>query len=152
MTAQQPAGVGKVLKLGRWVLCTSIGDDGCFSFLRFSFVFRLSYPPSSPFSSARLYYRKLTHGENPGKNTRAKCPKRDRSRHPGRKEKNMQKYSVERCVGNTVEVVGVYETKEEMLKALEAEKKKEKPGVVTGISGRLDEKGRRRSGEVYRVY
>ena len=64
----------------------------------------------------------------------------------------MQKYSVERCVGNTVEVVGVYETKEEMLKALEAEKKKEKPGVVTGISGRLDEKGRRRSGEVYRVY
>ena len=64
----------------------------------------------------------------------------------------MQKYSVERCVGNTIEVVGVYESKEEMLKALEAEKKKEMPGVVTGISGKLDEKGRRRAGEVYRFF
>ena len=64
----------------------------------------------------------------------------------------MQKYSVERCVGNTIEVVGVYETKEEMLNALETEKKRDLPGVVTGISGNLDEKGHRRSGEVYRVY
>ena len=66
--------------------------------------------------------------------------KRDRSRRPGRKEKNMQKYSVERCVGNTVEVVGMYETKEEMLATLEAEEKKEPPGLVTGISGKLIDK------------
>ena len=64
----------------------------------------------------------------------------------------MQKYSVERCVGNTVEIIGVYETKEEMLKALGTEKNRNPPGVVTGISGKLDEKGHRRSGEVYRVY
>ena len=64
----------------------------------------------------------------------------------------MQKYSVERCVGNTVEVLGVYESREEMLAALEAEQKKEIPGVVTGISGRLDKRGHRIPGEVYRVY
>ena len=64
----------------------------------------------------------------------------------------MHKYSVERCVGHTIEVVGVYESKEAMLKALETEKKRDLRGVVTGISGRLSEKGHRRPGEVYRVY
>ena len=64
----------------------------------------------------------------------------------------MQMFSVERCVGNTIKVVGMYESKEEMIKSLEAEKKRDLPGVVIGISGRLDKRGHRIPGEVYRVY
>ena len=66
----------------------------------------------------------------------------------------MTRYAVQRCIGNTVEVLGMYESKEEMLAAKEhfALRYAGQPGVVTGISGNLDEKGRHRPGEMYRIY
>ena len=66
----------------------------------------------------------------------------------------MTRYAVQRCIGNTIEVFGMYETKEEMLAAKEhfALRYAGQPGVVTGISGNLDEKGRHRPGEMYRIY
>ena len=66
----------------------------------------------------------------------------------------MTRYAVQRCIGNTIEVLGMYETKEEMLAAKEhfALRYAGQPGVVTGISGNLDEKGRHRPGEMYRIY
>ena len=64
-------------------------------------------------------------------------------------ESNMQ-----RCIGNTSEVLGMYETKEKMLAAKEhfALHYAGQPGVVTGISGNLDEKGRRKPGEMYWIH
>ena len=66
----------------------------------------------------------------------------------------MTRFAVQRCIGNTIEVLGMYETKEEMLAAKEhfALRYAGQPGVVTGISGNLDEKGRHRPGEMYRIY
>ena len=66
----------------------------------------------------------------------------------------MTRYAVQRCIGNAIEVLGMYESKEEMLAAKEhfALRDAGQPGVVTGISGNLDEKGRHRPGEMYRIY
>ena len=66
----------------------------------------------------------------------------------------MTRYAVQRCLGNTIEVLGMYESKEEMLAAKEhfALRYAGQPGVVTGISGNLDEKGRHQPGEMYRIY
>ena len=66
----------------------------------------------------------------------------------------MTRYAVQRCIGNTIEVLGIYESKEEMLAAKEhfALRYAGQPGVVTGISGNLDEHGRHRPGEMYRIY
>ena len=66
----------------------------------------------------------------------------------------MTRFAVQRCIENTIEVLGMYGTKEEMLAAKEhfALLYAGQPGVVTGISGNLDEKGRHRPGEMYRIY
>ena len=66
----------------------------------------------------------------------------------------MTRFAVQRCIGNTIEVLGIYETKEEMLAATNrfALQYAGKPGIINGISGYLDENGRRRPGEIYRIY
>ena len=66
----------------------------------------------------------------------------------------MTRFAVQRCIGNTIEVLGIYETKEEMLAATNrfALQHAGKPGIINGISGYLDENGRRRPGEMYRIY
>ena len=66
----------------------------------------------------------------------------------------MTRFAVQRCIGNEIEVLGMYESKEEMLAAKEcfALHYAGQPGVVTGISGNLDEKGRHRPGEMYWIY
>ena len=66
----------------------------------------------------------------------------------------MTRFAVQRCVGNTIEVLGKYETKEEMLAAkdLFTTRYDGQPGIVNGISGNLDDKGRCKPGEVYRIY
>ena len=66
----------------------------------------------------------------------------------------MTRFAVQRCVGNTIEVLRVCETKEEMLEAEEHFQRQYagQPGIIIGISGNLDEKGRRKPGEMYRVY
>ena len=66
----------------------------------------------------------------------------------------MTRFAVQRCIGNTIEVLGIYETKEEMLTAKERFELQyaEQPGVVNGISGNLDEQGRHRAGEMYSIY
>ena len=66
----------------------------------------------------------------------------------------MTRFAVQRCIGNTIEVLGMYETKEEMLAAKERFVKQYagQPGVINGISGNLDENGRHRVGEMYRIY
>ena len=66
----------------------------------------------------------------------------------------MTRFAVQRCIGNTIEVLGIYETKEEMLAATNrfALQYAGKPGIINGISGNLDENGRRRPGEMYRIY
>ena len=66
----------------------------------------------------------------------------------------MTRFAVQRCSGNTIEVLGIYETKEEMLAATNrfALQYAGKPGIINGISGYLDENGRRRPGEMYRIY
>ena len=66
----------------------------------------------------------------------------------------MTRFAVQRCIGNTIEVLGIYETKEEMLAATNrfALQYAGKPGIINGISGYLDENGRRRPGEMYRIY
>ena len=66
----------------------------------------------------------------------------------------MTRFAVQRCIGNSIEVLGIYETKEEMLAAKERYVKQyaDQPGVITGISGNLDENGRHRAGEMYRIY
>ena len=66
----------------------------------------------------------------------------------------MTRFAVQRCIGNTIEVLGIYETKEEMLAATNrfALQYTGKPGIINGISGNLDDKGRRKPGEVYRIY
>ena len=67
---------------------------------------------------------------------------------------DMTRFAVQRCIGNTIEVLGIYETKEEMLAATHrfALQYAGKPGIINGISGNLDENGRRRPGEMYRIY
>ena len=66
----------------------------------------------------------------------------------------MTRFAVQRCIGNTIEVLGIYETKEEMLTAKERFELQyaEQPGVVNGISGNLDEQRRHRAGEMYSIY
>lgn len=66
----------------------------------------------------------------------------------------MTRFAVQRCLGNTIEVLGIYETKEEMLAAKEGFVKlyAGQPGVINGISGNLDENGHHRVGEMYRIY
>ena len=66
----------------------------------------------------------------------------------------MTRFEVQRCVGNTIEVLGIYETKEDMLAATNhfMVEYAGQPGIVNGISGNLDEKGRRMPGEMYRMY
>ena len=66
----------------------------------------------------------------------------------------MTRFEVQRCVGNTIEVLGIYETKEEMqaAKGRFAIRYAGMPGIINGISGNLDENGRRKPGEVYRIY
>ena len=66
----------------------------------------------------------------------------------------MTRFAVQRCIGNTIEVLGSYEAKEEMLAAKDffVLRYAGKPGIVNGISGNLDENGRRKPGEVYRIY
>ena len=66
----------------------------------------------------------------------------------------MTRFAVQRCIGNTIEVLGIYETKEEMLTAKDrfALRNAGMPGIINGISGNLDEKGRHKPGEVYRIY
>ena len=66
----------------------------------------------------------------------------------------MTRFAVQRCVGNTIEVLGIYETKEEMLAATNhfTVEYAGQPGIINGVSGKLDENGRRKPGEVYRIY
>lgn len=66
----------------------------------------------------------------------------------------MTGFAVQRCIGNDIEVLGTYETKEEMLAAKEHFVKQyaNQPGVINGISGNLDENGLHRVGEMYRIY
>ena len=66
----------------------------------------------------------------------------------------MTGFAVQRCIGNDIEVLGTYETKEEMLaaKALFVRQYAGLPGVINGISGNLDENGLHRIGEMYRIY
>ncbi len=66
----------------------------------------------------------------------------------------MTRFAVQRCIGNDIEVLGTYETKEEMLAAKECFLKQYagQPGIVNGISGDLDENGLHRVGEMYRIY
>ena len=66
----------------------------------------------------------------------------------------MTGFAVQRCIGNDIEVLGTYETKEEMLAAKErfVLQYAGQPGVVTGISGNLDENGLHRPNEMYRIY
>lgn len=66
----------------------------------------------------------------------------------------MTRFAVQRCIGNDIEVLGIYETKEEMLAAkdLFVTQYVGKAGVINGISGNLDDKGRHRPGEMYRIY
>lgn len=55
----------------------------------------------------------------------------------------MMKYSVERCVENDIEVLGIYETKEEMLaaKAQFESQYNGQPGVINGVYADMDENG-----------
>ena len=66
----------------------------------------------------------------------------------------MTRFAVQRCIGNTIEVLGIYKTKEDMLAAKGRFERRYtgQPGIVNGISGNLDEKGRHKPGEVYRIY
>ena len=66
----------------------------------------------------------------------------------------MTRFAVQRCIGNDIEVLGIYETKEEMLAAKERfiRQYAGQPGVVSRISGNLDEHGRHRPCEIYRIY
>ena len=66
----------------------------------------------------------------------------------------MTRFAVQRCIENTIEVLGIYESKEEMLRALEELRCQYEglPGVINGISGNLDEKGHILSGTMYRIY
>ena len=66
----------------------------------------------------------------------------------------MTRFAVQRCIGNTIEVLGMYEGKEEMLRALEELRCQYdgQPGGINGISGELDEKGHILSGTMYRIY
>ena len=66
----------------------------------------------------------------------------------------MTRFAVQRCIENTIEVLGIYESKEEMLEAKDRFVKQYAghPGIVSGISGNLDKYGRHRVGEMYRIY
>ena len=66
----------------------------------------------------------------------------------------MTRFAVQLVIENTIEVLGIYKSKEEMLAAKERFELQYagQPGVVTGISGNLDEQGRHRAGEMYRIY
>ena len=66
----------------------------------------------------------------------------------------MTRFAVQRCIGNTIEVLGIYKTKEDMLaaKGRFAVEYAGQPGIINGISGKLDENGRRKPGEMYRMY
>ena len=66
----------------------------------------------------------------------------------------MTRFAVQRCIGNSIAVLGIYETKEEMLEAKDHFVKQYagQPGIVNGISGNLDEQGHHRVGEMYRIY
>ena len=66
----------------------------------------------------------------------------------------MTRFAVQRCIGNTIEVLGMYESKEEMLRALELLKEKYagQPGVINGVSGELDKKGYNPPGKMCRLY
>ena len=66
----------------------------------------------------------------------------------------MTRFAVQRCVGNTIVVLGIYETKEEMLAAKDRFENRYagQLGIINGISGNLDEKGRHKPGEVYKIY
>ena len=66
----------------------------------------------------------------------------------------MTRFEVQRCVGNTIEVLGIYETKEEMLAATNhfTVEYAGQPGIINGVSGKLDENGRRMPCEMYRMY
>ena len=66
----------------------------------------------------------------------------------------MTRFAVHRCIGNTIEVLGMYESKEEMLRALEALRflYAGQSGVINGISGELDEKGHNSPGKLYQLY
>ena len=66
----------------------------------------------------------------------------------------MTRFAVQRYFGNTIEVLGMYESKENMLQALEKMKVQyvSKPGVINGISGNLDDNGLNSPGEMYRIY
>ena len=66
----------------------------------------------------------------------------------------MTRFEVQRCVGNTIEVLGIYETKEEMLAAANrfALQYACQSGIINGVSGKPDENGRRKSGEIRRMY
>ena len=66
----------------------------------------------------------------------------------------MTRFAVQRCIRNTIETLGLYDTKEKMLEAKErfGVQYAGQSGVVIGISGNLDEIGRRKPGEMYRLY
>ena len=66
----------------------------------------------------------------------------------------MTRFEVQRCVGNTIEVLGIYETKEELLAAANrfALQYACQSGIINGVSGKPDENGRRKSGEIRRMY
>ena len=66
----------------------------------------------------------------------------------------MTRFAVQRCTGNSIEVLGIYETKEEMQAATNrfALRYAGQPGIIYGVSGKLDENGRRMPGEMYRMY
>lgn len=66
----------------------------------------------------------------------------------------MKRFAVQRCIGNDIEVLGMYESKEEMLLALEQLRIQYagQAGVISGISGELNENGLNPPGKICRLY
>ena len=66
----------------------------------------------------------------------------------------MTRFAVQRCIGNTIVVLGIYESKEDMLAAKNrfALEYAGQPGIINGVSGKLDENGQCKPGEMYRIF
>lgn len=64
----------------------------------------------------------------------------------------MVRYAVYNTVNNTVEVLGVYDNKDDMLKNKAIFEAQGRPGIVIGISGFLDANGHKKAGERYEIY
>ena len=66
----------------------------------------------------------------------------------------MTRFAVQRCIGNSIEVLGMYESKKEMLLALDQLRIQYagQAGVINGISGELNEDGLNPPGNKCRLY